>query len=170
MTTQFHVGALLVWLIHVEGLGKRDAATYLQTEITRRAFDLDASSKRALRHAYALTAGIPYALKRLLSQAQTWGVAPTLDYWRDARTSAAGELYGYLFTRDWQALDDRARRLWLYLGRVVPTSIAREHLRRHAVSSQDFDAAVQQLQSRLLVETRASAVDTSEHLSLHPPS
>lgn len=158
----------LVWLIAVEGLSKRDAVTFLQTEGTRVGLRLNKAALNELRQAHAATAGNPFALKRVLSQAQQWGVATALDALRQAPAPDTADFYAYLFARDWEILDDAARRLWIYLGRMIPTSVSVEHLAAQGIALSDFDAARQALVVHGLVEQNGSAAGAPARLSLHP--
>lgn len=159
-----------VWLIPVQGLGKRDSSAYMQTEARRLAYQLTKATLRQLQNAYTRIGGVPFILKRVLSQTEQWGAETALATLKDLSQLEVGAMYSYLFAREWSSLDDAARRLWIYLGRMIPSSIAVEHLAKHQLNPADLAPALTQLLNRSLVETNVDADGKAKRVSLHPLS
>lgn len=158
----------MIWIHVVKGLSKRDAAHFAQKEAARGGFEIHKPELDALRELHAQTGGIPYALKRVLSCLKHEGLEAAREFLQVAPAPERQEFYAYLFAREWQKLDTPARQLWVYLGRMIPSSISRAQLLQHAHDSAEWDAALCQLQAYLLVDGAEDTEHATVHYSLHP--
>lgn len=158
----------LVWMIPIEGLSRRDSANFLQREAVRMGQRIGKPTLLRLQHLYGITRGVPYTLKRVLSQTQQWGVETALRIFQTAESTQITDLYAYMFAREWKALDDSARRLWIFLGRTMPAPISLAELAGLRIIPGEFDAALKELIERGLVESTPKQNQAPARLSLHP--
>lgn len=155
--------------LHLRGLGEQDSAKYVRAEAAR----LDNSYLSELEQKYldeihALTFGVPFALKRVIGQAQTWSLETALENLRRAVGPEDQEFYNYLFEKDWRALDWQAQRVWLLLGRMIPAAISLAQLRELDEAGTNFVQALDKLVSRNLIETNPGLTDETKRYELHP--
>lgn len=158
----------LIWIHIVKGLSKRDASHFMQREGERLGLALRKPELDALRELYPYTGGIPFALKRVLSHLLNEGIAPTIHFLTDAPAPERYEFYAHLFLREWHRLDADAQRLWIYLGRMIPTSIAHAQLLRHADDAEACKSALSQLRAHFLLEASENTEPAAARYSLHP--
>lgn len=158
----------LMWMIPVSGLGKADSKRYLQLEANRRGFHLSKTDLHKLGEIHTFTAGIPYALKRVLGRLQEVGAAAALDAVLHAPAPELREFYAYFFAGDWSALTLAARLLWIYLGRLIPGAISRKQLLQHTALADGWNAAIEELDRHFVLEVTTNPETSDAQLALHP--
>ncbi len=158
----------LVRPFHLAGLSEEESVRYLREEGTYRGLVTLAQAERAdLAEVHHLTGGAPLALNLVIGQAQTWALETVLAHLR-AASGLDERFYTFLFLKDWQTLEKSARRLLIYIGRMVVTSVTQAQLRQAAVVEQGFDAALDALIKLCLLETNESLHEADKRFSLHP--
>jgi hypothetical protein len=153
----------------VSGLSVAEAARYLRSESAHQHIaQLELASDAVIAEIHALTGGAPLALNLVIGQARTWPIPVVLERLRRA-VGTPRSFYQYLFAQGWRALDDAARRVWVFLARAMPAFVSREQLNRcRVVEEARFDLAIESLMRLQIIERDASPMASESRISLHP--
>jgi hypothetical protein len=151
ITSRQHVPIDNARAVSLHGLDRQDALLFLRSDATQRGIEqIRAATDARLLDIVRVTGGAPLAMKLVVSQARHLDIDAVLHVLEHADQ----QLYFFVYRQSWQQLTLAAKKLLIYIGRTVVTTVGYDELARTDVARDGAEliAAIEQLVSYSLVE------------------
>jgi hypothetical protein len=146
------------------GMPEADSIAFMRKEAHHiNCQPLAAADKTTLLDIHQVTAGMPLAMKLVVSQAKTFGIDVALQ----GLQKGEGKIYFFIFLASWNQLSVPAKKLLLYMGPTVSPVNRQELEETQQLSGSVLNQVIKELVSLSLLNTHFSSGLRQQTYTIH---